>query len=141
MANYVSTDLDSIQESMRKLPAALRGEVVDRGLEKAGEIIIKHAQGSIRSKKKNVPTGQLAESLRSRRIRDQNAIEVLPRGSRKRVGKEKHGIRKSMARLFLEYGSRKMQGTRWASEAAASAADDVAEAVVNIYDEIIETLI
>lgn len=136
-----TADLEELVADISGLPEALRSEVHERGLDEAGRIIAEYQRGSLAAEGL-IDTGELLESITIKK--GKGYVDVYPNGKRK------NGSRNEIVAHVLEVGRRPRPGkglfggvikeTEWMGKAAEAAADDVAAAVADIYDEVLERL-
>lgn len=173
MADWQTVDTRELDELIRKfggLPAHLREEVVDAGLESGGNIIREYMRGSL-IEKGLVDTGQLIDSLKAKRV-SPTAVEVRPTGNRHRntaaapvrkyrkytpvlrIGRSRYrfdAVRNAEVAFILEYGSsdeehvdaRKSKGRKayhWMSEAAEASEQDIEDMMTELVAKAFEKL-
>lgn len=95
-------------------------------LSAAGEILVDEWKDGIK-RFDHVDTGDMLESVKAKRLKNEDGVEVFPQG------KDKKGVRNAQKAFVLHYGWSNYEGDRFVDDIEDKAEEKATEAAEEIY--------
>lgn len=100
-------------------------------LSAAGEILVDEWKDGIK-RFDHVDTGDMLESVKAKRLKNEDGVEVFPQG------KDKKGVRNAQKAFVLHYGWSNYKGDRFVDDIEDKAEEKATEAAEEIYSNELE---
>lgn len=121
--NELINDLSSFAEDFTDMKEEM--------LSAAGEVLVEEWKDGIK-RFDHVDTGAMLESVKAKRLKNEDGVEVFPQG------KDKKGVRNAQKAFVLHYGRSNYEGTRFVDDIEDKAEEKAADAAEKIYYETLE---